>query len=283
MSFRSPLTLIALIVVPLVIGAYVRSRRRRTQRAAALAAEGLVTTAAGSQPARARRHLPFALYAAALTVLCVAIARPLMTISTPRREGTVVLAVDVSNSMRADDVKPTRVDAAKEAARAFVSHQPPNVRIGVVAFGEGAVVVQTPTTAHPDVVAAVNRLSVGGGTSLGEGMVASLSAIAGKPITINEDALASDAGQVDIGYYGSATIVMLTDGENVSRPDPVSVAEAMSVAGVHVHTIGVGTEAGTVVQVNGFNVATALNRDLLEKIATTTDASYHEGEDAAAL
>src|SRR5205085_7892776 len=191
---------------------------------------------------------------------------PAAPVSTPRREGTVILAFDVSNSMRADDIKPTRIEEAKAAGRAFVNRQPATVRIGVVAFGDGAVVVQSPTNARTDVIAAINRLSVGGGTALGKGMIASLSAIAGKPITIDEDALASDAGQVDIGYFGSATIVLLTDGENISQPDPVSVAEVASVAGVHVHTVGIGSDAGTVVRIDGFNVATALDRDLLEKI-----------------
>ena len=282
MTFGSPWRLALLVVVPALIAAYVSSRRRRSQRSAALASQGLVTTGAASRM-RIRRHVPFALFAAALTLLLVGLARPMATVKTPRREGTVILAVDVSNSMLADDIKPTRLEAAKASARAFVQRQPPAVRIGVVAFGDGAVVVQPPTTVHEDVVKSIDRLSSGGGTSLGQGLVTALGAIAGKPVSIDPAALASDSAQVDIGYFGAATIVLLSDGEETSQPDPVSVAEVASVAGVHIHTIGIGTDQGTVVQINGFSVATALDSDLLEKVATTTDGTYHQADDAAGL
>jgi hypothetical protein len=136
-------------------------------------------------------------------VLVVGLARPVTTIKTPRREATVVLAVDVSNSMAATDIKPTRLTAAKAAADAFVARQSSGVKIGVVAFGNGAIVVQTPTTAHSDAIKAIDRLSIGGGTSVGQGLLTSLDAIAGKQLTINEQDLGNDAGRVDIGYYGS--------------------------------------------------------------------------------
>ena len=132
-------------------------------------------------------------------------------------------------------------------------------------------------------IAAINRLSVSGGTSLGQGLFTSLSAIAGKPLKIDESALESDAGNVNIGFFGSSAIVLLSDGENTSRPDPLTLAEVASTAGVHVHTIGVGTEQGTVVQIDGFSVATALDADLLKKIADTTDGTYNQASDAAAL
>ena len=282
MTFRSPWMLGLLLLVPALVAAYVSSRRRRARRAAQLAEQGLV---AASSTARlgARRHVPFGLFAAALTLLLIGVARPMTTVKTPRQEGTVILALDVSNSMKANDVTPTRIEAAKEAARAFVERQPPAVRIGVVAFGDGAVVVQTPTNAHADVLGAIDRLTPEGGTSLGQALVTSLTAIAGKPVTIDPEALASDSAQVDIGYFGSATVVLLSDGEETSRPDPVSVAEVASVAGVRVHTIGVGTPAGTVVQVDGFSVDTALDRELLEEVAAVTDGTYHEGDDAEGL
>ena len=281
MTFRSPWMLLLLPVIPAMVAAYVSSRRRRAQRITALSAQGLVTTSSGTRT-RLRRHVPFALFAAALTVLVVGMARPMTTVTRPQREGTVILAVDVSNSMKADDIKPSRLEAAKGAARAFVKSQPSVVRIGVVAFGDGAVVVQPPTTEHADVVRSIDRLTIAGGTSLGQALVTSLSAIAGKPVTIDPEALASDSAQVvDIGFFGSATVVLLTDGEETGRPDPVSVAEVASSAGVRVHTVGIGTPEGTVVDIDGFSVATALNRELLEEVASTTDGSYHGGEDTA--
>lgn len=284
MTFRWPWMLGLLVVVPAMIAAYASFRRRRTRRSAELAEQGLVATPVqGRGGMRARRHVPFALFASALTFLVVGMARPMTTVKTPQREGTVILAMDVSNSMRADDVRPSRIEAAKTAARAFVERQPPAVKIGVVAFGDGAVIVQTPTNAHADVLRSIDRLSPQGGTSLGQALVTSLSAIAGKPVVIDAEALASDSAEVDIGYFGGATVVLLSDGEETSRPDPVAVAEVASVAGVRVHTIGVGTEAGTVVEVDGFNVATALDRELLEEVASITDGTYHEGNDAAGL
>jgi Ca-activated chloride channel family protein len=282
MTFRSPWMLGLLLLVPVLVAAYVSARRRRAQRASQLAEQGLVTASSTSRLG-SRRHLPFALFAAALTLLLIGVARPMTTVKTPRQEGTVILALDVSNSMKADDVRPTRIEAAKAAARAFVDRQPPAVRIGVVAFGDGAVVVQTPTNAHVDVLGAIDRLTPEGGTSLGQALVTSLSAIAGKPVTIDPEALASDSAQVDIGYFGSATVVLLSDGEETSRPNPVSVAEVASVAGVRVHTIGVGTPGGAVVQVDGFSVATALDSELLEEVATVTDGTYHEADDAEGL
>jgi Ca-activated chloride channel family protein len=136
---------------------------------------------------------------------------------------------------------------------------------------------------HPDVIRSIDRLSVGGGTSLGQGLVTSLGVIAGRPVTIDQEALASDAGQVDIGYFGSATVVLFSDGEERSQPEPVSVAEVASVAGVRIHTIGIGTEAGKVISVDGFSVATALDSELLAELASITDGTYHGANDAAGL
>jgi Ca-activated chloride channel family protein len=227
--------------------------------------------------------VPFALFAIALTALVVALARPATTVRTPRREGTVVVALDVSNSMRATDVKPSRIEVAKRQAQAFVKRLPAPVRVAVVAFGDGAVQVQAPTLSRAEVKTAIDHVSVGGGTSLGQGLLTSLNTIAGKPVTFDEEALQRDDGQVDVGYFGSATIVSFTDGENTSRPDPLSVAQVASIAGVHVHAIGVGTEAGTVLKVNGFSIATALDSELLKRVATITDGSYHPATDESAL
>ncbi len=282
MSFRAPWMLVGLLALPVIAAAYASARGRRSARATRLAAQGLVATPAAVRPKR-RRHLPFALFLTALAVLVVGLARPVTTIRTPRREATVVLAIDVSNSMAATDIKPTRMSAAKAAAEAFVARQSSSVKIGVVAFGNGAVVVQTPTTAHADVVKAIARLSIGGGTSVGQGLLTSLDTIAGKQLTINEQDLASDAGSLDIGYYGSASVVLFSDGENVSGPDPAALAQVASVAGVRVHTIGVGTAAGTVVQIDGFSVATALDQPLLQQIATVTNGSYHSATDSGGL
>lgn len=283
MTFASPGWLLCLLALPVVVAVFVWSRRRRKAQQTALAAQGLVTTEGG--PASSwRRNLPFVLFMAALALLVVACARPMASVRLPRREATVVLCIDVSNSMAASDVKPSRIGAAEIAAKAFVRQQSSSVRIGVVAFGEGAVIVQPPTLDHSDVLSAINSLSLGGGTSLGAGILTSLDAIAGKTIRVNPAELANDAsGQVDIGYYGGATIVLFSDGEDTSQTNPLTWARLASVAGVRIQTIGVGTPAGTTVRIDGFTVATALDSQTLMDVATVTNGSYHQLDDRAAL
>lgn len=282
MTFQAPWMLLALPLVAVLVSAYVVDGRRRARRSQRLAAEGLVVPAAPSSRSGGR-HLPMALFAAALGILVVGLARPAATVRAPRREGTVILAIDVSSSMRADDVKPTRMAAAKAAASGFVAEQADAVRIGVVAFGNGAVIVQAPTTEHADVTMAIERLGIGGGTSVGQGLLTSLQAIAGKPIAVDEAALADDAGEVDIGFYGGSSIVVFSDGENVGEPEPQAVASVASVAGVRVHTVATGTEAGMVLPIDGFNVATAADPKLLRELAEETDGSFQTADDAEAL
>ncbi len=283
MSLGSPWMLLSLALVPILVLAYVRLVRRRSRRADRLAAEGLVPTTASRRGLRWRRHVPFALFASALALVCVALARPTMSLALPQREGTVILAFDVSNSMRADDLEPTRIEAAKAAATAFAERQPSTIRIGIVAFGDSALTVLRPTNVKEEVVAAIRRLSASGGTSLGQGLFTSLSTIAGKPLQIDESALESEGGDIDIGFFGSSAIVLLSDGENTSRPDPLDIAEVASSAGVRVHAIGVGTPEGTVIEIDGFNVATALDEEQLTAIADVTDGTYNRAGDAATL
>jgi Ca-activated chloride channel family protein len=206
------------------------------------------------------------------------------TIRTPRRVATVILAMDVSNSMAAGDVAPSRFGAAKSAASAFVREQPSSVEIGVVAFGASALIVQPPTLSHADVLRAIKSLSLGGGTSLGAGVLTSLDAIAGKTLKVDVKSLGEDnSGEVNIGYYGGATIVLFSDGEDTSPVDPVTIARLASTAGVRIQTIGVGTAAGTTVKIDGFTVATALDSQTLRSVAAVTNGSYHQVDNQAAL
>lgn len=282
MSLGAPWHLLGLLLVVALVAGYWWALRRRNAREAQLSSQGLVATAASRRSSR-RRHVPFALVALALALLAFGLARPTMTVALPVRQGTVILAFDVSNSMRAKDVEPTRMAAAKKAARAFVEQQPTSVKIGVVAFGDSAVTVLRPSGDEKEVLAAVERLTPSGGTSVSQGLFTSLSTIAGKRLEIDQKALESDSGTVDIGYYGSAAVVLLSDGENTSRVDPAKLAEVASTAGVKVHTVGIGTEEGTVVEVDGFQVATALDAKTLQSIAKITDGTYHQAADAATL
>src|SRR5438067_5630111 len=169
--------LVWLLLVPLFVVVYIRMQQRRRRLAARYGNPGLVREAA-SRRLGVRHHIPSALFLVALTILIVALARPQTVVSLPRLEGTIILAFDVSRSMAADDLKPTRLQAAKTAARAFVQRQPPTVRIGVVAFSDGGYALQAPTNDQDAVLAAINRLTLQSGTSLARGIEASLKALA---------------------------------------------------------------------------------------------------------
>src|SRR5512136_1300435 len=177
MSFIWPVMFVLLLLIPLCVVLYIRMQRRRQRLAASYASFGLGQQAAGRRPG-ARRHIPIIVFLIGLTILIVAVARPQTVVSLPRIEGTVILAFDVSGSMAADDLRPTRMEAAKAAARDFVEHQPPSVRIGVVSFSESGFAVQAPTDDQGAVLAAIERLLPQRGTSLGYGIQMSLNAIA---------------------------------------------------------------------------------------------------------
>jgi Ca-activated chloride channel family protein len=282
MTFATPVWLWTLLVVPAAVAAYVAGRRLRARRTGQLAAQGLAVNQ--GRGVGWRRHLPFVLFAAALALLAVAIARPMASIKAPRLQATVILAVDVSNSMGAKDVKPTRIGVAEQAARDFVRDQPSSVKIGVVGFGPEALIVQNPTFDHPAALRAIDDLSLGGGTSVATGILTSLDALAGKtlkidPATLNDD----NSNEVNIGYFGGDTIVLISDGENTAQTDPTTMARVASTAGVRIQTIGVGTVAGTTVKIGGFSVATALDPQTLENVAKVTNGTYHQVADRAAV
>jgi len=286
MTVQYPVMLVVAVAVGVGLAAAYRWLQRK--RTSALAAVGLTTatsspSSAGPKLGRAglRRHLPPMLFLAALTLLLLALARPQATVPVPRVAGTVILAFDVSNSMAARDIEPSRLAAAQSAAIDFVRAQPDTVDIGVIAFGQGALTTQLPTDDHEGTIAAINRLTVAGGTSLGQAILASLTAIVGQTVSLPDPS--PEAPPPDLGYWGSATIVLLSDGEDTGGPDAVAAAELAAAAGVHIETIGVGTVEGTTIEVDGYQLATALNEELLTQVAETTSGSYHRAEDARDL
>lgn len=280
MTFAWPWMLLSLLAVPAAAVAYRRLVRRRAARRASLAAIGLVAP----EPVRMRRRVVApSLFLGAVALLAVAVGRPAATVAEPRREGTVILAFDVSTSMAAKDLRPTRLEAAKQAARAFVRRQPSSIRLGVVAFGESGLVAQQPTFERGLVLAAIDRLQPQGGTSVGRGILTSLSAIAGRPVTVPKPSETAGPADDSLGYYGSAAVVLLSDGENTDEPDPHDLADLASSAGVRIYPIGVGSSEGTVLQVDGFMIATALHEDVLKQIAQTTNGRYFNAADTAGL
>jgi Ca-activated chloride channel homolog len=269
MTLSSPPALvIGLLVTAGLAWATVASVRRR---AAALAAAGVAV------PSGRRAHLGIGLTIAGVGVLAIAAAGPVAMVPVPRAAGTVILAIDVSGSMGADDVPPTRLAAAQRAARAFVAAQPDSVDIGVVAFERGALTTARPDADHSIALAAIDRLKITGGTSLGTAIMASLAAIIGKQVAVGRDGAAPD-----IGYWPSATIVMFSDGQNQGADVEPAAAVAQR-AGVHIHTVGVGTTAGATVQVDGYHLQTSLDEDTLTSIARTTGGAYHPASDVARL
>jgi Ca-activated chloride channel family protein len=282
MSFIWPWMLLSLLLVPLLIGLYFRLLRRREQAAADLGPLGMVQNRSGREVGK-RRHLPPLLFLLGIIFLLIGLARPEMTISLPRIEGTVILAFDVSNSMTADDLEPTRIEAAKAAARTFIENQPRTIKIGVVAFSNGGLVVQPPTDDQAAVLAAIERLSPQGGTSLGQGIFTSLNAIAGKAITIDEALLEDNAQPVQIEDYSSAVTVMLTDGENTDPPDPLEIAQLAAEAGVRIYPVGIGSEEGAVLEIEGFNILSQLDEATLQEIASVTNGFYYHAEDEETL
>jgi Ca-activated chloride channel family protein len=232
-----------------------------------------------------RRHIPVTLFMAGLTMLLVALARPQTVVSLPRIEGTVILAFDVSGSMAADDWDPTRMEAAKAAARAFVEQQPPRVRIGVVAFSDSGFMVQAPTNDQEAILSTIDRLAPESGTSLANGILASLNAIAAadaepapRRYTNLTPTPTPTPTPVPAGTYAPAAIVLLTDGENNASPDPLDAAQAAADRGVRVHTVGIGSAAGTTLEVEGFIVHTRLDEGLLRHISALTGGAYANAE-----
>jgi Ca-activated chloride channel family protein len=280
MSFIWPMLLLSLLLLLPLIALYIRVQRRRRDLIARYGSMGLVQTAGRS--IGWRRHLPSALFLLALGLLLFSLARPQMTVSLPRVEGIVILAFDVSGSMAADDLKPTRMEAAKVAARAFVQRQPPSVQIGVVSFSDGGLAVQPPTNDQAQILAAINRLAPTRGTSLSSGILASINAIAtanGRQApslyTNRTPAPTAVPTAVPKGTYTPAAIVLLTDGENTAPPGPGDAATAAADRGVRIYTVGIGSAAGTPVKIAGFSVQTRLDEETLRQIAQRTDGTYY--------
>jgi Ca-activated chloride channel homolog len=277
------LAVIAVLASAAAITAYVMLLRRR---AAAMQATGLDVVTL-SAPTGRRRHLPYALFLAALPLLLLALARPSAEVEVPRVSGTVILVLDVSQSMTADDVKPSRLAAAKTAAASFAGAQPDTVDMGVVVFGQDGLTTQTPTADHQAVLAAIDRAAAAGGTSLRQAILAALTAIVGKPVSVPAEGQAPN-----LGYWGSATIVLFSDGEDTSGGGSggatggdatggvQTAADLAAAAGVRIETVGIGTTQGTTVQADGYEVATALREDVLTNLAATTGGSYHPASDA---
>jgi Ca-activated chloride channel family protein len=291
MSFIWPPMLLSLLLIPVGLLAYRFIGGRRRRRLARAYGPAALARSAGERPSRPARIIPAALIVGGLAVLGVALARPQAVVALPRVQGTVILAFDISGSMAATDIAPTRIAAAKAAAKDFVANQPSGISIGVVAFSDAGVSVQVPTTDQGPVLDAIDRLVPQKGTSVAAGITASLNAIKVAeqgPYANNYYGNASPAPTasptpVPAGYHAPAVIVLLTDGENNEQPDPLSLAQVAANQGIRVFTVGIGSAAGTDLDVNGVHVHTSLNEAELQQIAQITGGTYFNATDAQQL
>lgn len=271
MELSTPWLLVVglLAVGALVVGTVLTGRRRVRVLAAAGIRDGPATS-----PVPAGRWLSFS----GLAILAIAMAGPSVDVPTPRTAGTVVVAVDVSQSMTATDVAPNRLAAAKEVASTLITAQPDSVDIGVVAFQAGSLTASAPSPDHARAAAAVARLVPSGGTSLAGAILGSLSAITGTAVTLPEEG----APAPDLGYWGSATVVLVSDGEATEEAEATVAATALALtAGVRIETVGVGTAAGTTVEADGYTLHTALDEGALAEIAETTGGGYHPSSEVS--
>jgi Ca-activated chloride channel family protein len=289
MSLIWPYMLLLLLLFPVFIAVYVLMQRRRRKYAVRYASLSLVKEALGRGPG-IRRHIPPALFLLSLATLIFAFARPQSVVTLPENEGTVILTIDTSGSMSADDVKPSRMEAAKAAARDFVSRQPPSVQIGVVSFSDNAFIVQAPTTNQDAVIAAINRLQPQRGTAIGRGIITSLSAIAEQGGTegpsTNGGTLAAPTATptpVPQGVYAPAIIVLLTDGENNQYPDPLQIDQTAVQRGIRIYTVGLGSAEGTVLHIAGRSIRTRLDEATLKQIAQDTNGAYYNASNESDL
>jgi Ca-activated chloride channel family protein len=279
MTFLWPAALLALALVPFGILLARRVDHRRRQRLAGLGGLGHSTGGPARRPAE---RLAAACIVGAFVVLAIALGRPQATISVPRIEGTVVLTFDVSGSMAAEDVAPTRMETAKVAARTIVEQRPAGVVVGVVAFSDGGLSVQAPTAETGRVLQAIDRLAPSRGTSVGQGILASLGAIEkaerDTPAGYYSNRSAAPTATpeaVPPGSHAVAAIVLFSDGENNERPDPLAAAQAAADRGIRIVTVGIGTVAGATLDLDGFRVRTRLEEDALRRVADLTAGAYH--------
>lgn len=291
MTFLWPDMLWLLLLVPALVAGYFALLRRKQQAALRYASLSMIKEAMGGGQ-KYRRHIPPLLFLLALTALILAVARPAAVVTLPSQHRTIILAMDVSGSMRATDVEPNRLTAAQNAAKAFVKDQPSNVRIGIVSFAGTAAVVQAPTHNREDLIAAIDRFQLQRATAIGSGIIVSLATIfpdagidvsaliygrsgaRGAPLGQSGKSEKKDFKPVAPGSYSSAAIILLTDGQRTTGPDSIEAAKMAADRGVRVFTVGFGTKSGETIGFEGWSMRVRLDEETLKAIASITRGEY---------
>lgn len=302
MTFLWPEFLWLLLALPVLVLAYLWLLRRKKKIVLRYASLSIVREAMG-QGQSFRRHVPPVLFLLSLAAMLVASSRPLAVVSLPSEQETIMLAMDVSGSMRATDVLPNRLVASQNAAKAFLAELPRHVRVGIVAFAGTAAVVQPPTLSREDLVAAIDKFQLQRGTAIGNGIVVSLSELfpdAGidlasmqtgrdrqRGIAIDEPAKNKMNKKPFIpvapGSYSSAAIILLTDGQRTTGVDSLEAAKVAADRGVRVYTVGIGTVDGDTIAFEGWSMHVMLDEVTLKGIAKNTQAEYFYAGTAADL
>ena len=299
LTFLWPQLLWLLWTVPVLVLVYVWLLRRRNRLALRFASVDLIRQAMGTG-LHWRRHLPPALFLLAMTAGLLAASRPTAVVSLPSRHATVMLVIDVSLSMLATDIKPSRIKAAQEAARSFLTNLPRNVQVGIVTFAGTAQVVQPATLQRADLLAAIDKFQLQRGTAVGNGIVVALSELfpdhgidigemtygngrRGKSLDEAPAKPKKDFVPVAPGSYNSAAIVLLTDGRRTTGVDPQEAAKMAADRGIRVYSIGLGTTHGEIPGFEGWSMFLKLDEPSLKAIASTTQAEYFHADNADAL
>ncbi len=296
MNFVWPQLLWLMLIVPVMVLVYLWLLRRKAAHSVAYSQLGLLKVAMGAQ-SRYKRHIPPALMLLALAAMIFAASRPLAIVTLPMQQETIMLAMDVSGSMRATDVQPNRLVAAQNAAKAFLADLPRNVKVGIVTFAGTAALVQAPTVNREDLVAAIDRFQMQRGTAIGNGIVVSLATLfpdagidlaqmqygrpASRPLGgaggaggADKPKEAKDTAPVAAGSYGSAAIILLTDGQRTTGVDPAEAAKLAADKGVRVYTVGIGTKDGETIGFEGWSMRVRLDEESLKAISLRTQAEY---------
>jgi Ca-activated chloride channel family protein len=283
MTFVWPLALLGLLAVPLAVLLYLLAQRRRRREAERFGAPALVSGLVSARPGW-RRHAPFALALAALTVLVLGVARPEATVSVPKEEATIVLALDTSRSMAADDVLPSRLQAAQEAARGFLDHVPEKYRVAIVSFSTEAQIVLQPSVDREAAALALGELRLGSGTAIGDAIVRSLETVRPALATVEPGGPPPAPSPDDV----PATVLLLSDGAQTSgQAEPAQAASLAQRLGVPVNTVALGT-AAAVVEVplpGGLRERVMVEPDpaTLRAVAEQTGGRFYEAPDADSL
>lgn len=293
-NFLWPQFLWLLAVLPLLVLLYWWILRRRKKVALRYASLSIVREAMGRTTGW-RRHIPPFLLLLAFAAMLLAAARPVATITLPSTQQTIILAMDVSGSMRATDVQPNRLVASQNAAKAFLKELPRHVKVGIVAFAGSAQVVQPITLSREDLNAAIDKFQMQRATAIGSAIVVALSELFPGQVDLasvtygraSNDPFAPQGRAIDQpqaekkpfepvppGSYGSAAIILLTDGQRTTGVDTAEAAKMAADRGVRVYTVGVGTVDGEVIGFEGWSMRVRLDEDTLKAVARDTKGEY---------